>query len=132
VLAASRVLTASDFDGTYTMTYDAAGHVATANDVWNNLLTFTYDSRGNRTKVEDSQGGVTTSVYDADNRLISEQFGGVSQTPLRVDYTYDADGQLTYLTRYSNLAGTALVARTQYTYNVELADIFLARACCFG
>ena len=54
---------------------------------------------------------MTTYVYDADNELTSEQFGGTGQTPLRIDMTYDADGELLTETRYSDLAGTQVVVR---------------------
>ena len=52
---------------------------------------------------------MTTYLYDADNELISEQFGGTGQAPLRIDMTYDADGELLTETRYSDLAGTHTV-----------------------
>ena len=62
---------------------------------------------------------MTTYVYDADNELISEQFGGTGQTPLRIDMTYDADGEILTETRYSNLAGTQVVVESSYTYNAD-------------
>ena len=60
---------------------------------------------------------MTTYLYDADNELISEQFGGTGQTPLRIDLTYDADGEILTETRYSDLAGTQVVVESSYTYN---------------
>ena len=80
-------------------------------------LTYTYDADGNRIETQDSLGGVTTYLYDADNELVSEQFGGTGQTPLRIDLTYDADGEILTETRYSDLAGTQVVVTTSYTYN---------------
>ena len=62
---------------------------------------------------------MTTYVYDADNELTSEQFGGTGQTPLRIDMTYDADGEVLTETRYSDLAGTQVVVASSYTYNAD-------------
>ncbi len=107
----------SSTTGTYTMSYDALGRVTVAQDVWGNTLTMTYDENGNRTKVQDSQGGTTTSVYNSSNQLTQRQFGGSGQTPLRVDFTYKAGGELSGITRYSDLAGTTTVASTSYTYD---------------
>ena len=86
-------------------------------ELFGQVLTFAYDAVGNRTVVQDSKGGTTTSVYDADNNLESEQFGGAGQTPLRIDFTYNADNQVSTITRYSDLAGTVTVATSAYTYD---------------
>ena len=60
---------------------------------------------------------MTNYFYDADNELTSEQFGGSGQTPLRIDLTYDGDGEILTETRYSNLSGTQIVGTSTYTYN---------------
>ncbi len=112
-------LTASDFSGTYTMTYDALDRVISTEDPFGLTLTYTYDADGNRIETQDSLGGVTTYVYDADNELISEQFGGMGQVPLRIDLTYDGRGELSTETRYSDLAGTQVVVQSFYTYNAD-------------
>ena len=101
------------------MTYDALNRVITTEDPFGLTLTYTYDADGNRTEIQDSLGGVTTYVYDADNELISEQFGGTGQTPLRIDMTYDADGEISTETRYSDLAGTQVVVTSSYTYDAD-------------
>jgi YD repeat-containing protein len=75
----------------YTMAYDALNRLMSDKEPFGQVLTFTYDPVGNRTLVQDSQGGTLTSVYDAANRLTSRQFGGVGQTPLRMDLTYTGD-----------------------------------------
>src|SRR5207245_4423646 len=66
---------------------------------------------------QDSLGGGLTSVYDAASRLTSRQFGGTSETPLRVDFAYDARNEMTTLTRYSDLAGTQVVGTSVYTFD---------------
>jgi len=115
--ADGNMLTAQNDSGTYTMTYDALNRLITTQDPFGLTLTYTYDADGNRTQVQDSLGGVTNYIYDADNELTSEQFGGTGQTPLRIDLTYDADGEILTETRYSNLAGTQVVVVSSYTYN---------------
>ena len=104
--------------GTYTMQYDAMNRVTVVQDLWAQRLTFTYDAVGNRTKVQDSLSGTTTSVYDAANNLVTRLYGGPSQTPLRVDLTYNADNQVETVKRYSDLTATTLVAYSTYTYDV--------------
>jgi RHS repeat-associated protein len=109
-------LTAADYDGTYTLTFDARRSVSTVVDLWGNRLTFTYDAAGNRTVVADSKGGTTTSTFDALNRVSTRKFtDGV--TPLRVDVAYTAIGQVGTITRFSNLSGTVTVATSAYTYD---------------
>ena len=117
--ADGNMLTAQNFAGTYTMTYDALNRLVMTVDPFGLTLTYTYDADGNRTQTQDSLGGVTTYLYDADNELVSEQFGGTGQVPLRIDMTYDADGEMLTETRYSNLAGTDVVVVSSYTYNSD-------------
>ena len=62
-------------------------------------------------------GGVTTSVYDSLRRLTKREFGGSGQTPLRVDFTDTARGQLDTITSYSDLAGATKVGSTTFTYD---------------
>src|SRR5207245_2123977 len=102
---------------TYTMQYDALNRVTVAKDMWGSTLTFSYDAVSHRTKVQDSSNGVLTSLYDAAGNLTGLQFGGTSQTPLRVDLTYDGDNQISTEIRYSDLAGTTKVATSTFSYD---------------
>jgi RHS repeat-associated protein len=115
--ADNNLLTAGDVNGTYTMSYDALNREITVQEPFGLSLTYTYDPDNNRTLVQDSLGGVTTSVYDAANELISRQFDGTGQTPLRYDMNYDARGLLATETRFSDLAGMHAVGTSSYTYN---------------
>ncbi len=117
--ADGNVLTADNSSGDYTMTYDPLNRVISVEDPFGLTLNYTYDADGNRTEVQDSLGGVTTYLYDSDNELISEQFSGSGQVPLRIDMTYDGAGELLTETRYSDLAGTQVVVESFYTYNAD-------------
>jgi YD repeat-containing protein len=99
------MLAASDDNGTITFGYDAQNRETTTTDVFGPTLNYAYDGNGNTTGETDSLGGSTTSTYNADNELTSRQFTD-GTTPLRNDFGYDADGDVTSSTRYSNLAGT--------------------------
>src|SRR5262249_4300653 len=79
-------------------------------------LTSTYDANGNRTQVQDSKSGVTTSTYDSANNLTSRQFSN-GTTPLREDFTYDANNQLSTATRYSDLNANTKIGGTPYRYD---------------
>lgn len=81
------------------------------------MLTYTHDAASRRTKVEDSSGGVLTSTYDDASRLTKREFGGASQTPLRIDLAYDNVHRATTITRYSDLAGITKVGSTITTYD---------------
>jgi RHS repeat-associated protein len=109
------VLTAADYAGTYTMSYDALNRVSVTQEPFGQTLTATYDAAGNRTQFQDSQGGLQTSVYDALNRLTTRKETG--QAPLRLDFTYTARDDLASVSRYSDLAGTTTVAYSAYSYD---------------
>jgi len=115
--AVGNQLTAADDNGTYTNSYDAQDRLTAQTDPFGVTLTYMYDANSNQTTVQDSLGGVTTSVYDAAGRLTTREFGGASQTPLRIDLNYDNANRLTGLIRNSNLAGTSLVGTTSYSYD---------------
>jgi len=115
--ANGNLLAAINNAGAYTMAYDALNRVTQTQEPFGLTLTATYDGVGNRTQLQDSFGGVLTSVYDSANRLTSRQFGGASQTPLRMDLTYTARNQLATQTRYSDLGGVNKVASNTLTYD---------------
>jgi YD repeat-containing protein len=61
--------------------------------------------------------GVATPVYDAGNRLTSKQFGGVSQTTMRLDIAYNQDNQILTESRYTDLAGHTSAGTSNFTYD---------------
>src|SRR5205807_553295 len=114
--ANSNLLTAANNAGTYTMAYNALNRVSQTQEPFGLTLTATYDAVGNRTQLQDSFGGVLTSVYDSVNRLTTREFGGASQTPLRMDLTYTARDQVATEIRYSDLNAQTKVDSTTFTY----------------
>jgi RHS repeat-associated protein len=97
-------LTAADKNGTYTFSYDNASRVTAQQEPFGLTLTFQYDGDGNRTQVQDSFGGVMTSVYDNASQLTSRKFSD-GTTQVRLDQTFNADGQVATQTRYNNISG---------------------------
>src|SRR5262249_13971314 len=107
-------LTASNNAGTYTMTYDG-NQLKTRTDPNGLTLTYNYDDNGNVTSIQDSQGGLTTIVYDG-NQIVTKTYQDANGQ-VRIDFTYDQDGNVVTETRYSDLAGTQLQGTTQYGYD---------------
>jgi RHS repeat-associated protein len=114
--AIGEMLSAQSPGGNNTFTYDHLGRVSTVNEPFGLTLTYTYDAADNRSSMQDSKGGLETFAYDAGNRLTQVQFTGQSAT-LSYDYAYDKIGEVTGLTRYSDLAGTTTVGWTSYSYD---------------
>jgi RHS repeat-associated protein len=115
--SAGDLLTAANSAGTYTMAYDTLNRVTNIKEPFGLALTYGYDSAGRKTQTVDLFGGTLTSVYDGVGNLTTREFGGTSQTPLREDLTYTSRNQIATETRYSDLAGTTLVATSADTYD---------------
>jgi RHS repeat-associated protein len=115
--SADNMLTALNNASAYTMAYDALDHMTSVQEPFALTLTYSYDAADNQTQRQDSFGGTLTSVYDPLNRLSTREFGGTSQTPLRIDVTYTAQDQIATETRYSDLAGSNKIGSTTYTYD---------------
>jgi YD repeat-containing protein len=107
---------ASNSMGAYWFRYDAYGQVAEVAGPWGVTLTFAYDDYGNRTAINDSFGGSITSSYVA-GMLATRTFSQTGQPTLRIDQDHDNYGRLTEQRRYSDAAGTSLVARSIYEYD---------------
>ncbi len=112
----------SDNNATYEYTYNAEGEVTSQGDVGSaNLptvtLTYSYDPAGNETSMSDSLGGVASYTYDVRDELTSMTLSGSGISAEAVAFTYDNAGNMTGLTRYSNLAETSVVATTSYVYD---------------
>jgi YD repeat-containing protein len=77
-----------------------------------------YDSDGNLTSISDSPGGQTTLAWDG-GLLVSKTYQD-AHTQLRVDFSYDEDGNLVSQTQYAVLAGTQVVGKTVCAYDGNL------------
>jgi RHS repeat-associated protein len=97
--------------GAYTLQITHGGALAQA------VLNYAYDPEGNGLATSDNLGGTTAYAYDAVNRVILETQSGAGVTDKRADFAYTAAGQLATITRYSDLAGTQLVASSSYAYD---------------
>lgn len=106
----------------------------------NVLLDYTYDAADNLLSVSDSTrrvefipgdgpfggtfdevlitGGTETFTYDALDRLTQVTQSGNGVAEKRVDFSYDAASQMTGSTRYSDLAGTQVVADSDYDFDL--------------
>jgi RHS repeat-associated protein len=99
---------------------DNAGTLA-ASGLPNVVLDYTYDDVGNvlsESETIDSIAGATTAYqYDALNRMSSVQQSGGGTNDKLVDMVYNELGQFVQISRYSDLARSNLVARSDYQYD---------------
>ena len=107
----------SDDNSEYQYTYNADGEETSQGDAGSPdlptvTLTYAYDDDGNRTSMDDSLGGVISYTYNARDELTNETLSGTGISAEAVANTYDNAGNMTGLTRYSNLAETTVVATT--------------------
>ena len=112
------LLSAANSGGTYTYGYNGQGQLAGVVEPSGVSLTFGYDESGNRNLVKDSLGGAERSVYGGYGELLSRTLEQGTVT-LRIDQTFDGYGELLTQSRYSDAAGTSLVAETTYTYDLD-------------
>jgi len=128
-----RVIAASDAFSSYTMTYDALGDLATIDNdgtpgVPHVVLTYERNAFGDVTSVKDNLGLTVSNTYDDIGQLTSTQWQGGGVASARADLTYDANGQMTSIKRFSDLAGTNLVGSTTSTYTAAgLLDTLTVR-----
>ncbi len=131
-----------DLDSHYTFTYDSLNRVISEDNLGTPLVphvvfTMNYDAAGQLLSVQDSQGIETQYTYDIRGLVTSRTWTGPGIDSVRVDYGYNALRQQTTISRYSDLAGTQLISRTQRSYNDDgeltqitersAADVIFAR-----
>src|SRR5262249_53216197 len=111
-----QLLTATDNNGTYTLTYDNLNRVATQQDPWGITLTFSYDAADRVTQITDTKGGTRTYEYDnADRNTVRKFTDGT--TNVRLDLVYNDRNEGTEIDRYTDLRGTTLRGKTLYVYD---------------
>ncbi len=118
------VLTAQNYTGTETYTYDTLDRVSTYTNVWGQTLTYSYDNNNNVTLRQDSLGGTLTSTYNTADLLATLQFSGTDSTgaAVQVGFIYNKLNEQTTITWYSNLstpptAPTGTVVQAGYKYD---------------
>jgi RHS repeat-associated protein len=125
--AASRLTSAIDPDSSYTYSYDQADRLTQSSNagtagVPTVLLDYDYDAANYLVSTKDTIAGqvrgTTALTRDRLNRVIQIQQSGVGVANKRVDMNYDAASQLKGMKRYTDLAGTQLVAATEYNYDL--------------
>jgi RHS repeat-associated protein len=125
--AASRLTSAIDPDSSYTYTYDKADRLTQSSNagtagVPTVLLDYDYDAANYLVSTKDTIAGqvrgTTALTRDRLNRVTQIQQSGIGVTNKRVDMNYDAASQLKGIKRYTDLAGTQLVAATEYNYDL--------------
>lgn len=125
---AGELLMVSDPDSTLTFTYDLAGRRASESTAGtpgatSTLLEYTYDANGNVTQIDETIGGMAGSVvtmqYDELDLLTRVTQSGVDTSDKRVDFTYNDEGMATQIDRYSDLAGSSVVASSVLTYDLS-------------
>jgi RHS repeat-associated protein len=105
----------ADQTGTVTYTYDPLNRVSSTTNVFGQILTYSYDLNDNVTLRSDSLGGAISKTYDAADRLATLTY---TATPsVRVDFGYNNRNDMTTITWYSDLAGTAQIANSAYGYD---------------
>ena len=124
--AASQLTSIVDPDSSYSYEYDLAGRLVEVDNagttgVTNVVFNYTYDRASNLISVTDTidgqLSGVESFTYDELNRVIQITQSGDNVADKRVDMSYNAASGMTEMTRYSDLAGTNLVALSNYTYD---------------
>ena len=124
--ADGQVTSVSDPNSSLTYTYDALGRVVTVDNAGTPnaphvVLTYTYDPAGNVLSTADTVNGVAEGLnsytYDANNEMTQVIQTGAALQTKRVDFTYNPVGAFATIERYSNAAGTQLVAGSTYTYD---------------
>jgi RHS repeat-associated protein len=116
----------TDPSSSYSYSYDLNGRMKTVSNFGTPgtptvLFTYGYDNTDNVTSVTEAINGVNTSSttysYDSLNRVgqIVQTVNAVQNK--RVDFAYNSIGQVSSMKRYSNGAGTQLVAETLNEYD---------------
>ena len=123
---ASQLISVNDSDSAYAYVYDLNGRLIEVDNagtpgVPNVVFDYDYDPVGNLLSVTDTIDGevkgTETFTHDELNRVTRITQSGNGVADKRVDMSYDQASQMTGMNRYSDLAGTELVAQSNYTYD---------------
>ncbi|MBX6354113.1 MAG: DNRLRE domain-containing protein, partial [Thermoflavifilum sp.] len=99
---------------TTTYGYDSSGNYLTQEtDPLGAVTTYTVNDFGDETSVTDPNGHTLTMTFDADHQLLSQSS---SEANLKVQYTYDGDGNVRQITETS-ADGSTTYASEKYAYD---------------
>jgi hypothetical protein len=116
-----------DPDSSYTYSYDQADRLTQVSNTGTAgvpivSFTYAYDAANHLVSTQDTIAGqvrgTTALTRDRLNRVTQIQQSGVGVANKRVEMNYDAASQLKGIKRYTDLAGTQLVAATEYNYDL--------------
>lgn len=117
------LLSASDAGSSLAFSYDKVGNVSAADNVNTAgaphvVLNYRYDAAGNRLSTSDDSGVQVQASYDSRDQLtgLDWQGGGVSGAGAAL--SYDAAGDLSKVTRFSDPARTASVGTSTFNYDL--------------
>lgn len=125
--AAGQLLGAADPDSAYAFAYDLGGRVTGVSNAGTPgaptvEFSYQYDAAHRRVGRDETVGGVVGPsnryAFDALDRLTQVTQSGPGAAPKRVDFSYDAAGQVKGASRYADLAATILVAATNKNYDL--------------
>jgi RHS repeat-associated protein len=122
--SAGNVTSTGDESSNITYTYDSDNRLLTEtvtdpseSDVPVVTLSYAYDGVGNTSTLTDSLGGLVSYSYDARNHVSGISQSWTDEAAASVAYTYDDAGNMTALSRASDLYGEDAVLSTTYTYD---------------
>ncbi len=124
--AAGQLKSTSDPSSKYAYSYDADGRLASSTNagtpgVLTVAFAYSYDANNNllsrQDKINGQNRGVNNYQYDALNRETRVTQAGAGVANKRVDFGYDADGEMVGINRYADLTATQFVASSTFSYD---------------
>lgn len=114
--AVDNLLSVQDPDTDHRFTYDVLDRVVTDRALATArtpglVLSYRYDAVGNRTSVSDGAVSVV-STYDGRDLLTTRTWSGGGVAPARVQWAYDAEGQVIATSRFADATGSNRVGAT--------------------
>lgn len=116
--ANDNLLTATDPDGNYTITYDDLNRADTVVAPFGINFDFGYDAVGNRTSVIDNKGGITASKFDNLNRLVERSVEINGTNSIKAEWGFDSKGDQTTSTKSAWVSGAwSTVGQSTFTFD---------------
>lgn len=113
---------ASDPSAGYQFDYDAFNLLIGAQSTLAGGLidldfTSAYDGVGNRLSISDSLGVGVTATFNARDQVSTLTWQGAGVDAARVEYSYNARGEVTDVERFADATGTNRIGRSTFEYN---------------